>query len=119
MTGLSPADDALIEVAALVTDDQLNVLGDGVDVVIKASDEALGQMGEFVRRMHTSSGLLTELDHGMDMADAEQAVLGLKHEVDTLGQEVRNQGRHADAEVDVAAVFEFLGGTGRHLIACQ
>ncbi len=71
-------------------------------------------------------GLLARVDEvGIDLilgrvgADAEQAVLRLKHEVDALGQEVRNQGRHADAEVDVAAVFEFLGGTGRHLIACQ
>ena len=51
--------------------------------------------------------------------DAEESVLGLQDEVDIVGQEVRNQGGHADAEVDVAAVFEFLGGTGRHLIACQ
>ena len=75
MTGLSPTEDALIEVAALVTDDQLNVLGGGVEVVIKPSDEALGQMGDFVRQMHTDSGLLPELEHGMAMADAEQAVL--------------------------------------------
>lgn len=75
MTGLSPTDDALIEVAALVTDDELNVLGDGVDVVIKSPAEALEQMGDFVRQMHTDSGLLPELEHGMDMAEAEQAVL--------------------------------------------
>jgi len=55
MTGLDEVNDALIEVAALVTDSELNILGDGVDVVIKPSDEALAQMGDFVRNMHTES----------------------------------------------------------------
>lgn len=75
MTGLSLADDALIEVAVLVTDDQLNVLGDGVDVVIKPSDAAVSQMNDFVRNMHTSSGLLEELPGGTTMDDAQQQVL--------------------------------------------
>lgn len=75
MTGLDLAADALIEVAALVTDGELNVLGDGVDVLIKPSVEALAQMGEFVRTMHASSGLLVELEHGLEMADAEAKVL--------------------------------------------
>ena len=75
MTGLSPAEDALIEVAALVTDDELNVLGDGVDVVIKPSGAALEQMGDFVRNMHVTSGLLPELERGTDMADAQETVL--------------------------------------------
>jgi oligoribonuclease len=75
MTGLSLEHDALIEVAALVTDFELNVLGDGVDVVIKPQQEALHQMDEFVRDMHTSSGLLDVLDHGMTLEEAEQQVL--------------------------------------------
>lgn len=75
MTGLSLAEDALIEVAVLVTDDQLNVLGDGVDVVIKPTDAALTQMNDFVRNMHTTSGLLTELPHGITMDEAQQQVL--------------------------------------------
>ena len=75
MTGLSLEDDALIEVAALVTDDELNVLGEGVDVIIKPSDEALTQMGDFVRSMHTSSGLLEQLASGLTMAEAEERVL--------------------------------------------
>ena len=75
MTGLSPAEDALIEVAALVTDDELNVLGDGVDVVIKPPEAALEQMGEFVRQMHTASGLLPELENGTDLAGAQDTVL--------------------------------------------
>ena len=75
MTGLDLVNDALIEVAVLVTDSELNVLGKGVDVVIKPSPEALAQMGDFVRDMHTTSGLLEELDAGITMADAEQQVL--------------------------------------------
>ncbi len=75
MTGLSLEADALIEVAALVTDFELNQLGDGVDVVIKPPAEALEQMDDFVRTMHTSSGLLEELDGGTTMDDAQQQVL--------------------------------------------
>ena len=75
MTGLDLTGDALVEVAALVTDGELNVLGEGVDVVIKPSDEALEQMGDFVRTMHTSSGLLDQLATGLTMAEAEERVL--------------------------------------------
>jgi oligoribonuclease len=75
MTGLSLETDALVEVAALVTDFDLNVLGDGVDLVIKPPQAALDQMGEFVTQMHTSSGLLTELDAGHSLRDAEEQVL--------------------------------------------
>ncbi|SDE68596.1 oligoribonuclease [Auraticoccus monumenti] len=75
MTGLDLEDDVLVEVAALVTDGELNVLGEGVDVVIKPPAAALEQMGDFVRRMHTSSGLLAELEHGVELAEAEQLVL--------------------------------------------
>ncbi|WP_237187839.1 oligoribonuclease [Rothia nasimurium] len=75
MTGLSLEKDALIEVAALVTDGDLNILGDGVDVVIKPEPEALEQMDDFVRNMHTVSGLLDDLDQGITMAEAQQLVL--------------------------------------------
>jgi oligoribonuclease len=75
MTGLSLTEDALIEVAVLVTDFELQVLGDGLDVVIKPPAAALEQMDDFVRDMHTSSGLLAELDAGVSIAEAEQMVL--------------------------------------------
>lgn len=75
MTGLSLEDDALVEVAALVTDYELNVLGDGVDLVIKPPAKALEQMNEVVTRMHTASGLITELDAGTTLRDAEEQVL--------------------------------------------
>ncbi|HET6635765.1 MAG TPA: oligoribonuclease [Streptomyces sp.] len=76
MTGLSLSDDALIEVAALVTDSELNVLGDGVDVVIRPPAAALASMPDVVREMHTASGLLDELDAGTTLANAEAQVLG-------------------------------------------
>ena len=63
----------------LVTDSDLNVLGEGVDVVIRPPDDALRQMGDFVRQMHTTSGLLGELSAGMTLADAEaQAMAYIK-----------------------------------------
>lgn len=75
MTGLDLGADALIEVAVLVTDSELNILGDGVDVVIKPDDAALAQMSDFVRDMHTSSKLLDELPHGMSMEQAQEKVM--------------------------------------------
>ena len=75
MTGLDIGADALIEVAALVTDFDLNVIGDGIDVVIKPPQEAIDQMDDFVRNMHVTSGLLDELDNGMTMEEAEEQVL--------------------------------------------
>lgn len=76
MTGLDLGADALIEVAALVTDFDLNVLGDGVDVLIKPPAEAIDQMNDFVREMHTKSGLLDELSKGLTLGEAEEQVLG-------------------------------------------
>lgn len=75
MTGLDLGADALIEVAALVTDFDLTVLGEGVDVVIRPPAEALAQMDPFVHDMHTKSGLLEELADGVSMAEAEEKVL--------------------------------------------
>jgi oligoribonuclease len=75
MTGLDLGADALVEVAAVVTDSELNVLGDGIDVIVRPPDEALEQMNDFVRDMHTSSGLIDELAGGTTLADAEAQVL--------------------------------------------
>ncbi|GAB3256307.1 oligoribonuclease [Nocardioides dilutus] len=75
MTGLDLVNDALIEVAALVTDFDLNVLGDGVDIVIKPPDEAIAQMGDYVRQMHQKSGLTAQLDSGVTLQEAERQVL--------------------------------------------
>jgi oligoribonuclease len=75
MTGLSLQSDALVEIAALVTDSELTVLGDGVDVVIRPPDAALEQMADVVRQMHTHSGLITELAAGVSLDAAEKVVL--------------------------------------------
>lgn len=75
MTGLDLEADALVEVAALVTDSELNVLGDGVDVIIKPPAAALEQMIDFVRTMHESSGLLEELENGVSLEEAQREVL--------------------------------------------
>ncbi|WP_248959268.1 oligoribonuclease [Sphaerisporangium perillae] len=75
MTGLDLGRDALVEVACVVTDSELNQLDEGVDVVIKPPQEALEQMSEVVRQMHTSSGLLTALGDGVTLAEAESLVL--------------------------------------------
>ena len=75
MTGLDLVADALIEVAVLVTDSELEVLGEGLDLVISPPAGAVEQMNEVVRAMHTSSGLLGELQNGLSMDDAQARVL--------------------------------------------
>ncbi|WP_228266428.1 oligoribonuclease [Ornithinimicrobium ciconiae] len=75
MTGLDIVHDALVEVAALVTDFELNVLGEGVELVIRPPEAALTQMGDFVRQMHTDSGLLDRLAEGTTVEDAQTQVL--------------------------------------------
>jgi len=71
MTGLNLPTDALVEIAVLATDENLNPIGAGVEVVIKPPDAALIQMGDFVRQMHTDSGLLPLLASGKSLAEAE------------------------------------------------
>lgn len=80
MTGLDYVADALIEIACVVTDFDLDPLGEGVDLVIKPPAEAIGQMDEFVRSMHEKSGLLTELDSGITLHEAEEQVLAYVRE---------------------------------------
>jgi oligoribonuclease len=76
MTGLDLGKDKLIEVAALVTDPELNVLGDGVDLVIHADDAALDAMPPVVRDMHAKSGLTEEVRRSvLTMSEAEEIIL--------------------------------------------
>jgi len=76
MTGLNLRSDRLIEIAALVTDGELNILGDGVDVVIHVEDAALASMIDVVADMHTRSGLIDEVKSStVDLATAETMVL--------------------------------------------
>jgi oligoribonuclease len=81
MTGLDLGKDKLIEVAALVTDPELNVLGEGVDLVIHADDAALDAMPPVVRDMHAKSGLTDEVRRSaITMAEAEEQVLAYVRE---------------------------------------
>jgi oligoribonuclease len=75
MTGLDLRTDALVEIAVLVTDSDLNVIGEGVDVVIRATQAQLDAMNDFVRQMHTSSGLITEIPSGISLSVAEEKIL--------------------------------------------
>lgn len=75
MTGLSLESDALVEIAVLVTDSELNVIGEGIDLVIHATDGQLAAMNDFVRDMHTKSGLITEIPGGISIVDAERQIL--------------------------------------------
>jgi oligoribonuclease len=76
MTGLDLSADALVEIACIVTDGELRAVDDGVDVVIKPPAQAIDGMADVVRDMHTSSGLLDELDGGLTLAEAQDIVLG-------------------------------------------
>jgi oligoribonuclease len=75
MTGLDLSRDALVEIACIVTDGELNALDEGIDVVIKPPPEALDSMHEVVRDMHTASGLLAELAGGLTLAEAQDLTL--------------------------------------------
>jgi oligoribonuclease len=75
MTGLDLSVDELVEIAVVITDVDLNPVDEGLSVVIKPSDAALANMGPFVTDMHTSSGLIEEIPHGVDLAEAEFQVL--------------------------------------------
>ena len=84
MTGLDLHSDKLIEIAALVTDADLNILGDGIDVVIHADDAALSSMIEVVAEMHSRSGLIDEVKaSAVDVETAEMMVL------DYIGEHVK------------------------------
>ncbi|CBT75801.1 MULTISPECIES: oligoribonuclease [Glutamicibacter] len=75
MTGLDLVNDALIEVAVLITDSDLQIVDEGIQVVIKPEPAALAQMDDFVRNMHMVSGLLPELENGIAMDEAQRLVI--------------------------------------------
>ena len=75
MTGLNPEIDEICEIGVVVTTSELEPLDPGLQLVIKPSSKALANMGDFVRQMHTDSGLINELESGLSVADAEAQVL--------------------------------------------
>jgi oligoribonuclease len=75
MTGLDIEKDEICEIAVIVTDDQLKPVDEGIQVVIKPSAEAMANMGDFVRQMHTDSGLLAEIETGVSLESAQEQIL--------------------------------------------
>ena len=78
MTGLDPSRHVIVEVAALVTDAELNIIDEGVDLVVHATDAELAEMDDFVTQMHSDNGLLDDIKAStVSIEEAEDAVLGL------------------------------------------
>ncbi|MHB1088304.1 MAG: oligoribonuclease [Acidimicrobiales bacterium] len=84
MTGLEPQRHVIVEIATIITDDQLNIVAEGPDLVIHANPEQLSQMGDFVTEMHTKSGLLRAIEQSTTtVGEAETATLSfLKSYID-------------------------------------
>jgi oligoribonuclease len=76
MTGLDPDVDELVEIAVQITTYDLERVDEGFHVVIRPSDESLAQMSDFVRDMHTSSGLIDDIPHGVSLEEAEGQLMG-------------------------------------------
>jgi oligoribonuclease len=75
MTGLNPEIDCLVEVAVVITNTELEILDAGLDLVIKPRAESWSQMNDFVRQMHTQSGLVDDIENGIELEEAEQLIL--------------------------------------------
>lgn len=75
MTGLNLEIDELCEIAVVVTDSELNPYDTGLDLVIKPSEEAVAQMNDFVRQMHSRTNLINEWENGLSVAEAQKQVL--------------------------------------------
>ncbi|CAB4608772.1 unannotated protein [freshwater metagenome] len=75
MTGLNPEADCLVEVAVVITNSELEILDAGLDVVIKPRADSWANMNDFVRNMHTESGLIYEVENGLELDEAEQVIL--------------------------------------------
>jgi oligoribonuclease len=84
MTGLDLEKDVLVEIAVLVTDSDLNVIGEGIDLVIAATPEQLAGMNEFVTQMHTNSGLITEIPIGISVSAAEDLIIKYLESASTI-----------------------------------
>ena len=98
MTGLLVETDVIVEIACIVTDASLTALDDGIQLVVHADAETLARMDDFVREMHTKSGLIAEIENSpVSVADAEQATLDVREEArdETVERAaLRQQHRH-------------------------
>ena len=86
MTGLDPDRDGLCEIAVIVTDFDLTPLHPGFEIVVNPGPDALANMGDFVRKMHTDSGLLPRIESGAAVAEAEQQVIDYLAQYVTAGK---------------------------------
>lgn len=87
MTGLKLAIDELVEVSVVITDYELNPVDEGIDLLIKPSQQAVDHMGEFVTEMHTNSGLINEWNDGLPLKEAEAQVLAyIKERIPEAGK---------------------------------
>ncbi len=84
MTGLDLEKDVLVEIAVLVTDSDLNVIGEGIDLVIAATPDQLAGMNDFVTQMHTNSGLITEIPNGISVSAAEDQIIAYLESASTV-----------------------------------
>lgn len=75
MTGLDPEKDCLVEIAVVITNSDLEPVDEGIDIVIKPRPDSLANMGDYVREMHTTSGLINEFEAGLALDEAEAKVL--------------------------------------------
>ena len=81
MTGLDPDSDVIVEIATLITDDDLTIVAEGPDLVIHQPPEVLDRMGDFVRNMHTKSGLLDAIAASTTtLAEAGEATMAFLRE---------------------------------------
>lgn len=104
MTGLDLEQDCLVEVAVIITDGQTDIVDEGIDLLIKPKAGALENMGDFVREMHTKSGLLEELESPevLELEEAEKQVL------DYIKRFVPGQGQALLAGNSVGTDKQFL-----------
>ncbi|MCI1676197.1 MAG: oligoribonuclease [Ancrocorticia sp.] len=87
MTGLDLSIDELVEVSVVITDSELTPMDEGIDILIKPSQAAVDHMGDFVRAMHTNSGLITEWENGLSLEEATARILAyIKKHVPEAGK---------------------------------
>ena len=81
MTGLDPSRHVIVEIATIITDDELNLVAEGPDLVVSATDAELAEMDDFVRNMHTKSGLLDQITAStMSLEEAGRQTLAFLQE---------------------------------------
>ena len=112
MTGLDPSRHVIVEIASLVTDDDLNIVAEGPDLVISATPAELEEMDDFVTKMHTASGLLSEISTStVTIPDAEATTLAFLRQhleegvIPLAGNSIGTDRRFLDAQMPSLEAF--------------